>query len=377
MSLFSELCLKGYAGQNAFIGYLNHQNLSRLCKICVAYVSYYTGLTQLMIGLQNIISPLRGIKILTYHRVNGEEQYNLGLTISVSNFERQIRYLKMNCNILSLQEAVQILNNGQKIPPKSVAITFDDGYEDNYVNAFPILKRYGIPATIFLSVMHINNGTRLWVDQIVDAMDQLSGDYLDLTNLSMGVYKTKTVEDKQKAIYEISKIIKKSLLPQKKKVINYLETLSSTHKFKNPMLSWEQIKEMKNYGISFGSHCMNHFILTKIPIQDAAFEIIQSKKVLEDKLGKEISFFAYPNGSMGDFNDQIIELLKDAGYSCACTLISGSNRVGVNLYELKRRNISEQMSTGLFGRFSTPIFGLHMSNIPSLFKLEKRVASPR
>lgn len=368
MSLFSKLCLKGYAGKNSFIGYLNHQNLSRLCKICVAYVLYYTGLTQLITGLQSVISPLGGIRILAYHRVSNEDLYNTGLTISVSNFERQIRYLKMNYNILTLEEAVQILNNGQKPSPKSVAITFDDGYEDNYVNAFPILKRYGIPATIFLSVAHVNNGTPLWIDQLVEMIHQFSGNYLDLSNINMAVYKTRTIEDKQKAIYEICRTIKKSRLPQKKRIINYLESLSSTHTFKSPGLSWKQIKEMKNYKISFGSHTINHSILTKITAKDAAFEIIQSKKVLEDKLGEEISFFAYPNGAIGDFNDQLIALLKDAGYSCACTLISGLNRIGVDLYELKRYNMSERISTGLFGRFSTPILALHMSNILSFFK---------
>src|SRR3989338_10191242 len=94
------------------------------------------------------------------------------MNIKVMVFEEMIRHLKKEYNIISLEKAIDLLKSKDDIPENTVVITFDDGYRDNYINAFPILKKYQVPATIFITAGVINNGDTLWYSAVVDAFDK-------------------------------------------------------------------------------------------------------------------------------------------------------------------------------------------------------------
>ena len=105
------------------------------------------------------------------------------------------------------------------------------------------------------------------------------------------------------------------------------------------MLSWDEIRVMSWHNISFGAHTVTHPILTRMPLAEAAEEIITSKKTIEKQLQTPIKLFAYPNGSCDDFNDSIKKVLRDAGFLCAVTTIWGTNIVHTDPFELKRIGI--------------------------------------
>jgi len=114
------------------------------------------------------------IPILMYHLVNSNASPDDKLTVSVDIFERQMRFLKDHrYNVVSLEEAASLIRDKKKVPPKTIALTFDDGYKDNYTHAFPILKKYNLPATIFVIINEMDRpqNDRLSWDEIKTMRD--------------------------------------------------------------------------------------------------------------------------------------------------------------------------------------------------------------
>jgi len=216
---------------------------------------------------QNYVVP-----ILMYHSVSPGAQPQNRLAILPGAFERQMRFLKKNhYNVLPLDSVVNLIKEKKKIPPKTLAITFDDGYKDNYTYAFPILKKYNLSATIFVIIKEIGRPDRL---------------------------------------------------------------------------SWDEIKTVQDSGIiNIGSHALGPEPLINIKSEDELRkEIFDSKKILEEKLGRKINAFSYPGGR---FNEQMRQLVIDAGYKFAVVTNPGKKIANDNLLALKRLRISSS-SNNLF-----------------------------
>ncbi len=347
--------------------------LSKLMKLSLSASLYYTGLFIVIREILRLLPHQRGIKILAYHRVNDSGPDYLSLNTSVANFESQIRYLKRHFKIISLEEAVQLLRSNKPISEDLFVITFDDGYKDNYINAFPILKKYKTPATIFLTLQPLEDRIPLWFENITGIIEITSQEFLNLECFGLGKYPLSTPAMKKKTLNDIITYAKE-LPPQgMQKLVDFLseELKVNPHslKFNDQMLSWKEIGEMRSYGISFGSHTISHSILTRLPLEKAKYEIEKSKELLEGKLSEKISFFAYPNGSKNDFNGEIIQVLKDSGFSAACTLISGFNKGNTDLFALRRVCMTEGISVGFKGEFLEPYFALQMAGIFDVFPL--------
>lgn len=234
--------------------------LKKTIKILICIFATYTG-------YQYICSKTnkKGLTILTYHSISNKIEPDE--TVSPEEFERQLQYIiKKNYKVLSLEEAIKYLQTDFEKVAGTIVITFDDGYRDNYYNAYPLLKKYNLPATIFLISDFIkNNG--------------------------------------------------------------------------NKYLSLSQIREMKDNGISFGSHTISHRILVKLTNEEVIKEIKDSKVTLESQLGRSIGFFAYPVGTRADFNDKTKRIVKTNEYECACSNIYGMNGENSDMFELKRIGI--------------------------------------
>ncbi len=207
--------------------------------------------------------------------------------VSSHNFEKQMKFLVEHYSIISVDQMVELLKEGKELPHHLVSITIDDGYEDTYTHAFRILKELSIPATIFLPVGFIENST--------------------------------------------SERIKKRL-PQ------------------NDFLSWRQIKEMSLNGITFGSHTLDHISLTDISRWEAQHQLISSKSMIEAEIGSPVTGFAYPYGTVRDFNPEIKQLVKDGGYSWAVSGLSGVNTSKTDLFVLRRTKVERDDGMIIFQR---------------------------
>lgn len=277
------------------------------------------------------------IQILIYHRVNDDnDPFFPGLPINV--FRAQMEYLASKFNIVSLEDATERLQK-ENVPENAVVITFDDGYRDNYTNAFPILKDLRIPATIFLATDAIDSRRVLWHDRVFAAFRESRVNVLKGFGSKSEEYRLGTVEEKLWAQGEALNFIRQHDEQERLLLIDLLiEKLKVPDRKESPglMLSWEEVREMRNDGLCFGSHTISHPVLSKLSPERSREEVEKSKQIIEERLGTCIQTFAYPNGKEDDFNDETKNLLRDAGYTCALTTKFGTNECGQDLFELRR-----------------------------------------
>ena len=276
--------------------------------------------------------------ILMYHRVNSNRDNWSIDTTDTKLFEKEMKYLKRTYNFLSLEDLADKIKKKERLPKRSVVITFDDGYKDNYKEAYPILKKYKIPATIFLTSSFIEKDKIFWWDQIGYTLFHSKSKKVKIEKI--GEIDISYVKENQKYF---DKIIEKfKVLPEEKrneiliKLIKKLNVKIPNDIFKNISLSWDEINEMSKENIDFGAHTVNHLILTNLSIKKAKSEILESKKEIEKRLGKKISTFSYPNGLRADYNNEIIKILKENKFKCAVTAIPNTVDSKTNLFELGR-----------------------------------------
>jgi peptidoglycan/xylan/chitin deacetylase (PgdA/CDA1 family) len=278
------------------------------------------------------------IQILSYHRINDEHDPFFP-ALPVQTFAKQMEYVAERYYVLRLDDAVNVLKDGD-IPDNSLVITFDDGYRDNYLNAFPILQKFRIPATIFLATGAINSTHGLWHDRVFSAFRDTNVEkFARFGNLPKNDYAFSTLKQKRDVL---------------KDVLNFMWTLSEDaredamrallqelevedhHCTDELMLRWEDIQVMAEHDITFGSHTVTHPILSRLPLCRARAEIQESKETIQGSLKRAVRHFAYPVGRCEHFSNAIKGTLREAGYVSAVTTIPGSNHKGCDLYELHR-----------------------------------------
>ena len=277
-------------------------------------------------------------QVLLYHRVN-DEKNPISATIPVKVFRKQMEVLSRYFTVLPLEELVDRALR-RDIPPKAIAITFDDGYRDNYENAFPILKQFRLPATIFLATGAIDSNTPIWHDLVFDVFRKTKLDFVPFGGRD---YPLRTSIERQIAVNAYRRYLRNfnfhdwdNLIRQ---LIAKLELGEEKNCFGCEKLTWLEIEEMAKDKITFGAHTVTHPILTNLVLSDAMKEIMTSKEAIERKLKSHVKLFAYPNGSREDFNDEIKQGVKDAGFLSALTTIWGSNHPCTDPFELRRFGI--------------------------------------
>lgn len=307
----------------------------------------------------DVYSFLRGklvkseVIILLYHRVGPPKNVWSSLPIPIQEFERQVRYLCQAYEIMPLNKLVQYTQEGKALPSKTAIITFDDGYKDNYLYAYPILRKHSMPATIFLTTGHIGTGSLFWWDKVGYVIHSTALETFRIDGL--GVYALNPASSRLKAISSIKERLKRISEEEKDLLIKkLLETLGvdiPADLGRKLVLSWEEVREMSNGGIDFGAHSVTHSILTKLPPKQAKYEIIQSKRDIEEKLGQVVTAFSYPDGQ---FNAQLIEFLKESGFTCAVTTIPRMVSLKTSSYQLGRIGLG-----GNFNTFKVALSGLY------------------
>jgi peptidoglycan/xylan/chitin deacetylase (PgdA/CDA1 family) len=280
---------------------------------------------------------VRNLQILVYHRVNDEGDA-LFPAMPTGQFARQMEYLSTHCSPCSLDEAVVRLARND-LPEKAVVVTFDDGYRDNFVHAFPILRRCNIPATIFLATGAIGSGKMIWHDRVFGAFRKTKVAALEHFPGIENNCPLNTLEDRQAAQARVLQLLWELADEERLERIDRLEQclgIDDEETATGLMLGWNEVSAMAESGISFGSHTISHPILSKLPERRLREEIEESKRIIENKIRRPITGFAYPVGRKQDFNDRVKAIVREAGYRCALTTVFGVNEVGQDLFELRR-----------------------------------------
>lgn len=275
-------------------------------------------------------------RILYYHRVNDDND-PFSPSISSTLFEQEIRYLARNYKLVSLAKALDHLNSGS--PGSVVAVTFDDGYKDNYLYAFPVLQRYQVPATIFLTTGGLDSGESLWFERLAQAVKYTEREYIDLEIDLPRRFKFHTQAERLQANSQMFSLLRRLTDSNRRQWLDriFQELAVEGHEdWKTKMLTWDQVRIMKRQGIDFGGHTVTHPFISKLSGDKILWEVSECKRRIEDELQIPVEYFAYPNGREEDFGLSNKALIQEAGYRAAVTTIWGVNYRSTDPFELRR-----------------------------------------
>jgi len=302
-------------------------------------------------GLLDTYGSLKGrlmksrVVIVMYHRISARtDNWSLKPT-SPDIFENQIRYFVDNYEIVSLDRVVRCLDEGKlSEDKKALAITIDDGYKDNYVWAYPILRKYHVPATIFLVTRHIGSDELFWWEKVAYLVRHAAITEIRLDGL--GTYSLRHGPDRSDTTHLICQGLK-SVTDQRKNTL--IERLQNVCGLEVPrglgtqtILSWEEVREMSENGIDFGAHSLTHPILTNMPLDTARQEIAYSKSEIQSRIEKAVDFFCYPNGV---YNANVVNLVRESGFAGAVTIDPNWISAKTDPHMLGRVPASDDFST--------------------------------
>ncbi|MCU6434133.1 polysaccharide deacetylase family protein [Undibacterium sp. Jales W-56] len=273
--------------------------------------------------------------IITYHRILACADPLLETEPDVTTFYWQMKVLAEHFNVLPLHDAVLAMKE-DRLPPRAVCITFDDGYRSTHDLALPILKEFNLPATVFVTTAYLGEGN-MWNDRIIEAIRRVPDGALDLQEIGMGMHPLHSLSDRRQLIKKINDGSKYLSSEDRLNVILQLEKLTGDKSSPGLMLTRDMLVNLSQAGIEIGGHTITHPILTKLDDDVARHEIAGCKKVLEDIVGKPLRLFAYPNGKVGkDFDARHLAMAQDAGYVAAFTTALGSASKSDDFYQIPR-----------------------------------------
>jgi peptidoglycan/xylan/chitin deacetylase (PgdA/CDA1 family)/CelD/BcsL family acetyltransferase involved in cellulose biosynthesis len=275
-------------------------------------------------------------RILYYHRVN-DDRDPFFPSMPVDVFERQMRYVARRYKVVSLGRLIEHLESGR--PETVVAITFDDGYRDNYDNALPILERYGLPATVFLATGSLDTREPLWFEILAGALKTTSVDHLDLETDPPRRLWLRTTEERLRANGELFALLRR--MPDRERHVQltaFLRELAAPDAMQRTdmMLTWDQVRASTRRGVEFGGHTVTHPFVSRLTPEQADWEISECKRRIEAELQTPVAHFAYPNGREEDFSPWSKEAIRAAGYQGAVTTLWGLNYQSTDRLELRR-----------------------------------------
>ena len=263
--------------------------------------------------------------IVNYHRVLQHPDPLLESEPSVATFDWQIALLRECFNVMPLAEATEALSR-ERMPPRAVAISFDDGYRSTHDLALPILKKYDVPATVFVTTGQIEDDGSMWNDVILEAFRRfLPGEPIDLRDLGLEMYPIASAAERKASASTLTERCKYLAPAARSALTARLQALSSEDLHEELMLTTDMIRNLSHNRVEIGGHTVTHPTLTRIDDDSARREIADNKQQLEAILGKPVTMFAYPNGKQGtDFDQRHMRMVREAGYHAAFTTATGA-----------------------------------------------------
>ena len=293
--------------------------------------------------------------VLMYHRVLLDESparrtEQPGMYVSPETFDLHLRELKQHFELVHLDEWVQRAKQGATLPRLACAITFDDGWRDNYEFALPVLKKHGAPATIFLVSSYVGTTFQFWPNRLMSLLQKSFTEPGSVTfpeGLSR-IVQPVLAEAARRGEFraeDADAVIERAKAWNEEEIRGLVETAAGGFDDggdTGEILDREQVVKMAASGlVRFGSHTATHFRLGgRTPSPDLEREIAGSRRALQELSGQAISLFCYPNG---ETSTAAIDLVR-AHYLGAVTTSKGWNDAGGDPYLLRRIGVHEDVS---------------------------------
>jgi peptidoglycan/xylan/chitin deacetylase (PgdA/CDA1 family) len=291
------------------------------------------GLSQVIVGagmarLSRTFRPKNGATILCGHRVADDDEGCLQ-GLRPSWLAEQLNYLSRHYHFLPLSKLLDCYERHQSIPPNSVVITFDDGFRDNFTNAYPILQQYHVPATVFLATGCVSSGDLPWPQQVGYLFQQTKVDRVcHITTKEIPVL-LKSSWDRNAARSTVREVLGRMSRVERERSIAELSGLLQVDIPRDRMLTWDQVKTMQNGGIEFGAHSFSHPWMALLSPEEARWEMEASLHDIQHHCGITRPSFVFPAGS---FTQDLVKMAISVGFRCVfqSRYSVRVNQIGVN-----------------------------------------------
>ena len=286
-------------------------------------------------GLVGRLSSPR-LSILIFHRVHAKADTLFPHEIEARRFDRLMGLVARSFRVTTLGRAAAMLARGE-LPPRSLVITFDDGYADNSEVALPILRRHDLSATFFVSTGFLDGG-RMWNDSIIECIRACSLHEIDLSEFGLGCRSLTGLADRRACIAGLLSRIKYFDLPRREAAILHLERMACVNSLPTDlMMRSEQVRKLHRAGMEIGAHTVNHPILTSLNDTEAEYEIFEGRRRLQKIIDAPVEVLAYPNGKpKRDYDGRHVAMAKRLGFRAAVSTAPGAARSGDDPFQLPR-----------------------------------------
>lgn len=294
--------------------------------------------------------------ILTFHGLckdaGDPDILDWSLHLPVEVFQSTCALLSSDYHVISLAELVEARRNQVPLPENSVVLTFDDGYASNYELAYPILREYHLPATVFVTTGFLDGEDMLWFQRVDLALGRTQKESIDWkingNTVRLGF---ESREARQQALVrlmpELKELSDTDLLNEIQRLEHALEVPTPTPAdMPAPMrpLTWNMLRAMSNSGlVDFGGHTHTHPILSRCDPLAMGAEIRTCHQRIFAETGIRPASFSYPNGYAEDYTRETMRMVEEAGFHCACTMVNGRISPNTSLFQLPRYGSPESV----------------------------------
>ena len=274
------------------------------------------------------------LSILIFHRVLESKDFMRSGEIIAKEFDEKMALITRYFNPLSMSDAATLLKQGA-LPQRAVCVTFDDGYRDNADIAYPILKKYNIPATFYVATGFLDGG-RMWNDTIIEVIRIYPKKDINLADIGLDDYQLNNDSQREVAAQKIIQQIK--YLPPTLRTEKVDAIASMVDQLPNDlMMDSTQIQALGQQGVDIGGHTVTHPILATLTMDEVEQEIGKGKGALENLIQNPLTSFAYPNGKPGqDYLPEHADIVKKLGFKTAVSTQWGVSNKSSDLYQLNR-----------------------------------------
>jgi peptidoglycan/xylan/chitin deacetylase (PgdA/CDA1 family) len=315
--------------------------------------------------------------ILLYHRVMRLESDPQLLSVAPNRFEKHIAYLRDNAIPLSLTDLIESQEAGRNTE-RAVVVTFDDGYADNLHNARPILERYGVPATVFVTTSGLNAEREFWWDDLerlllatpskltkparisIGGFDMClpAGAYRPMPAYARWSVLQSSAPTARHAVYrDICEAIRPLPADQRRETIERVEValglkpgIRPTHRAMNR----SGLRRLAEGGlIDIGAHTLTHPVLASLTPEEQRREIVDARRILEEVIGSAVQSFSYPFGGRSDYSPETVELVRREGFRCACANVPDLVTAESDPMQLPRRLVRDWSAQEFAERFES------------------------
>lgn len=286
--------------------------------------------------------------VLGYQNIEETWFWPVPVGAGVRAFVRQLKVLARIANVVSLERALDALADGQPLPPRAVALTFDDGYRDTLAVALPALRQLGMPATVYLVPGFLAGREHAWWERLGWAVRRSRSTHLPFGGRTWSLADP---DERVGALRAVETTVKGMTHVERKQIVERLvEDLrpSGAWDVNDLFLDWGEARKLATGGMAIGSHTLGHAILGRERAADQRADLLWSRELLRKELQVDVPTLAYPNGARGDYDTVTIDAAREAGYSHALTTWGRPVSHGAAPYEICRTMVSTSMSTPRF-----------------------------